>query len=415
MVGTRLESQARRVVAREGGFIERPIGAGGFQLAYVRTGPSGGMPVVVLPGGPGLASALPYAGMRKLAASRGLDVVMVEHRGVGVSGTTTDGELLPPEAVTVEAAADDVAAVLDHLNVEKAIIAGSSYGSYLAQVLAIRHPSRVHALVLDSPMLSPQADLETTRRWRRSLLWDGSSAETREAAALVRRLAGRGEPLDALGHVVQLVYEFAGAQTLARLLQAHLDGRLGWLWGRLATLGTGEIDGKGTPFYMEPDPVAGISFGQLGYGLPLDGGPLDPQTLFASIAANKPPFRGTPVDLETEVPCYSWPVVVLSGDRDLRTPRPVAQQIVNMAPQGVLVPLADTGHSALDTHQLAFIQTLVILQDQGVDGLTDTADRLADLPRKGVSGMLGPILTTLIRVATAIPVPRLGRPLRARK
>ena len=92
-----MESQARRVVAREGGFIERPIAAGGFQLAYVRTGPSGGMPVVVLPGGPGLASALPYAGMRKLAASRGLDVVMVEHRGVGVSGTTTDGELLPPE------------------------------------------------------------------------------------------------------------------------------------------------------------------------------------------------------------------------------------------------------------------------------------------------------------------------------
>lgn len=130
---------------------------------------------------------------------------MVEHRGVGLSGMTTDGELLPSEAVTVEAAADDVAAVLDHLNVEKAIIAGSSYGSYLAQVFAIRYPSRVHALVLDSPMLSPQADLETTRRWRRSLLWDGSSAETREAAALVRRLAGRGEPLDALGHVVQLV------------------------------------------------------------------------------------------------------------------------------------------------------------------------------------------------------------------
>ena len=51
MVGTRLESQARRVVTREGGFIERPNGAGEFQLAYVRTGPGGGMRLFPIEGG----------------------------------------------------------------------------------------------------------------------------------------------------------------------------------------------------------------------------------------------------------------------------------------------------------------------------------------------------------------------------
>ncbi len=35
-------------------------GAPAFDLAYVRSGPRGATPVVVIPGGPGLASVLPY-------------------------------------------------------------------------------------------------------------------------------------------------------------------------------------------------------------------------------------------------------------------------------------------------------------------------------------------------------------------
>ena len=51
---------------------------------------------------------------------------MVEHRGVGLSRADIAGELLSESDVTVHAAADDVAAVLDTLGVGKAVVAGSS-------------------------------------------------------------------------------------------------------------------------------------------------------------------------------------------------------------------------------------------------------------------------------------------------
>ena len=39
-----------------------------FDLAYVRSGPRADIPIVVIPGGPGLASVLPYRGLRRRAA-----------------------------------------------------------------------------------------------------------------------------------------------------------------------------------------------------------------------------------------------------------------------------------------------------------------------------------------------------------
>src|SRR5262249_3361177 len=56
-----------------------------FDLYYVRTGPKSDHPLVIIPGGPGLASVAPYRGMRRHATAAGLDVIMIEHRGVGLS------------------------------------------------------------------------------------------------------------------------------------------------------------------------------------------------------------------------------------------------------------------------------------------------------------------------------------------
>ena len=55
----------------------------------------------------------------------------------------------------------------------------------------MRHPEKVESLVLDSPMLSAEGDLEMVRSYRRALLWDGSSAAadtagTAEVAGLIR-------------------------------------------------------------------------------------------------------------------------------------------------------------------------------------------------------------------------------------
>src|SRR5699024_11463232 len=74
----RMQKAAERSVrAGAGGWVRRPTGAGAVDVAYLRPRPGSGLPIVVLPGGPGLASAVPYRALRRRAAQRGLDVLMM--------------------------------------------------------------------------------------------------------------------------------------------------------------------------------------------------------------------------------------------------------------------------------------------------------------------------------------------------
>jgi pimeloyl-ACP methyl ester carboxylesterase len=57
---------------------------------------------------------------------------------------------MPDEPATVEAMADDAAAVLRALDVPSAHVAGFSGGSIISQALALRHPEMVRSLVLQS-------------------------------------------------------------------------------------------------------------------------------------------------------------------------------------------------------------------------------------------------------------------------
>ena len=165
--------------------VRRPVLPGTadeFDLYYVRTGRKSAHPLVVIPGGPGAASIGLYRGFRRRAAAEGLDVIMVEHRGIGMSRHDDSGCDLPPEALTIDQVVDDVAAVLDDAQVDKAVIYGTSYGTYLAAGVGVRHPDRVHAMVLDSPVLSA-ADIDDVRDATRRLLWDGDDPETAEPGA----------------------------------------------------------------------------------------------------------------------------------------------------------------------------------------------------------------------------------------
>ena len=108
------DAGARRAAERMSGArsIARRLPDGRlFDVAYVRTGPTGGPTVLMVPGGPGLASVLPYPVVRAIAAAKGLDVLMVEHRGVGLSRRDQDGLDLPSAALTIEDAVADLVAV----------------------------------------------------------------------------------------------------------------------------------------------------------------------------------------------------------------------------------------------------------------------------------------------------------------
>ena len=75
---------------------------------------------------------------------------------------------MPDAPVTVEAMADDAAAVLRTLDTPCAHVAGFSGGSIIAQELAIRHPALVRSLVLQSTWAKPDAYL---RAWGRFVGW----------------------------------------------------------------------------------------------------------------------------------------------------------------------------------------------------------------------------------------------------
>ncbi|NVB37051.1 alpha/beta fold hydrolase [Pseudenhygromyxa sp. WMMC2535] len=68
-------------------------------------------------------------------------VLVPDNRGVGLSD-------LPGRPWTMADMADDVAAMLDAVDVRQAVVVGISMGGMIAQQVALRHPERVAGLIL---------------------------------------------------------------------------------------------------------------------------------------------------------------------------------------------------------------------------------------------------------------------------
>jgi 3-oxoadipate enol-lactonase len=112
---------------------------GKFSLYYERVG--AGAPIVFLHGlgGNHLSwwQQVPYF-------MRAFECITVDQRGFGLS-PDPDGEFN-------RAHASDLAALLDHLKIEKAVLIGQSMGGWTIAGYALKHPERVAAMVMaDTP------------------------------------------------------------------------------------------------------------------------------------------------------------------------------------------------------------------------------------------------------------------------
>ncbi len=73
---------------------------------------------------------------------RGFSVIRIDNRDAGLSSVTTDDD-----AYTLHDMGDDLVAVLDDAEVDKAVVMGMSLGGMIAQTVAIDHPDRTLAMV----------------------------------------------------------------------------------------------------------------------------------------------------------------------------------------------------------------------------------------------------------------------------
>ncbi len=100
-----------------------------------------GSPLLIFHGGPGVHHG-PYRSLDPLSDHRRL--VFWDHRGHGRSGRPSR------DTLSMQQWADDAAALAAHLGIRRTAVFGHSFGGWVAQEVALRHPDLVGALIVAS-------------------------------------------------------------------------------------------------------------------------------------------------------------------------------------------------------------------------------------------------------------------------
>jgi pimeloyl-ACP methyl ester carboxylesterase len=118
-----------------------------------------GIPVVLLHG---LTATRRYVVMGSRALERsGHRVVAYDARGHGASAPAPD-----PDAYDYDDLVEDLRAVLDDREIDRAVLVGASMGAHTALRMALDSPERVAGLVLATPAFDPEEDREAgLARW----------------------------------------------------------------------------------------------------------------------------------------------------------------------------------------------------------------------------------------------------------
>lgn len=130
----------------------------GATLAYDDLGPRAGLPVLLVHGHP--FDRTLWAPQAEALTGAGYRVVTPDLRGYGASGVT-------PGQVLLSDFADDLAALLDHVGIERAVVGGVSMGGQITMEFQRRHPERVRAVVLSDT--SAPAETDEGKKFRNRL------------------------------------------------------------------------------------------------------------------------------------------------------------------------------------------------------------------------------------------------------
>ena len=154
-----------------------------------------GEPILIVHGGPGFDHSYFLPQMAELATDYRL--VFYDQR---VSGRSSAD--LEPDEITLERFIGDIEGLREFLGVERMHLMGHSFGGMLAMHYALRHPDRLHSLVLVS---STAASSEYMGRVNQ-LLFERLSPEARQRQAELAESEAfkRGEP-DAIGQFMQVL------------------------------------------------------------------------------------------------------------------------------------------------------------------------------------------------------------------
>jgi aminoacrylate hydrolase len=203
-----------------------------------------GFPVLFISGLGGFAS---FWQDQVAAFSRRFEVVTYDHRGFGQSDPSRIGYV-------VERLAEDVIALMDALEIERAHLVGHSTGGAMAQVLAIEHPNRFTSVVLSATWTKADAYFRRLFSLRKEILQRlGPSIYLQESTLLLFPswwIARNNEKLRQIE--AQQLATFAAAEVVASRIDAMLafDRTADLARIKLPVLVVGAEDDIVTPAYF---------------------------------------------------------------------------------------------------------------------------------------------------------------------
>ena len=144
----------------------KQITAGALSVGYAETGPTNGRAVMLLHGWP--YDIHTYVDVAPLLAAKGYRVIVPHLRGHGSTSFLSTSTVRNGQQSVI---ARDVIALMDALEIEKAIVAGCDWGARTANIVAALWPERCKALVsvsgyligsreANKKPLPPQAELQ---------------------------------------------------------------------------------------------------------------------------------------------------------------------------------------------------------------------------------------------------------------